>query len=118
MAPGFRSIRPVGSRNEDPAVSRKAPKRNLDLSKSRRLASFSDSPFGAARQIRPGGREMPFRGVSQGEIMETVVLTRQHIAKIVNEKGFDDFMDRMIARLGETFGEGGFGGVPLSLWSR
>lgn len=43
--------------------------------------------------------------------METVVLTRQHIAKIVNEKGFDDFMDRMIARLGEVFREGGHGGI-------
>ncbi|RSS37487.1 ornithine cyclodeaminase family protein [Streptomyces sp. WAC08241] len=43
--------------------------------------------------------------------METVVLTRQHIAKIVNEKGIDDFMDRMIVRLDEAFREGGFGGV-------
>ncbi|MER7765583.1 ornithine cyclodeaminase family protein [Kitasatospora sp. NPDC096140] len=43
--------------------------------------------------------------------METVVLTRQHIAKIVKEKGFDHFMDRMISRLGEAFRAGGHGGV-------
>ncbi|CAM5483863.1 ornithine cyclodeaminase family protein [Streptomyces pilosus] len=43
--------------------------------------------------------------------METVILTRQHIAKIVEEKGLDHFMDRMIARLGEAFREGGYGGI-------
>nr|AEF16030.1 lysine cyclodeaminase [Streptomyces viridochromogenes] len=35
--------------------------------------------------------------------METSVVTRQHVAKIVQEKGFDHFMDRMIVRLGEAF---------------
>ncbi|WP_086734329.1 ornithine cyclodeaminase family protein [Streptomyces glaucescens] len=43
--------------------------------------------------------------------METVILTRQHIAKIVEEKGLDHFMDRMIARLGEAFRADGYGGI-------
>ncbi|NEW68838.1 ornithine cyclodeaminase family protein [Streptomyces rhizosphaericus] len=37
--------------------------------------------------------------------METTVLTRQHVAKIVQEKGLDLFMDRMIDRLDEAFRE-------------
>ncbi|GAA3353890.1 hypothetical protein GCM10017744_009260 [Streptomyces antimycoticus] len=35
--------------------------------------------------------------------METTVLTRQHVAKIVQGKGLDLFMDRMIDRLDEAF---------------
>lgn len=35
--------------------------------------------------------------------METTIITRHHVAKIVQEKGFDQFMDRMIDRLGAAF---------------
>ncbi|MEV5761077.1 ornithine cyclodeaminase family protein [Streptomyces tendae] len=35
--------------------------------------------------------------------METTVLTRQHVAKLVKESGNDRFMDRMIVRLQEAF---------------
>ncbi|MBO4256226.1 ornithine cyclodeaminase family protein [Streptomyces griseorubiginosus] len=35
--------------------------------------------------------------------METTILTRQHVAKLVKESGNDRFMDRMIVRLREAF---------------
>ncbi|WNE94144.1 ornithine cyclodeaminase family protein [Streptomyces luomodiensis] len=43
--------------------------------------------------------------------METAVITRQHVAKIVQEKGLDLFMDRMIDRLDEAFREESHRGI-------
>jgi ornithine cyclodeaminase/alanine dehydrogenase-like protein (mu-crystallin family) len=43
--------------------------------------------------------------------METLILTRHHIAKLVQEKGRNHLMDRMIARLEEAFTTPGREGV-------
>ncbi|WLW53489.1 ornithine cyclodeaminase family protein [Streptomyces sp. YU58] len=44
--------------------------------------------------------------------METTVLTRQHVAKLVKESGNDRFMDRMIVRLREAFTASDTGVTP------
>ncbi|MCF1594975.1 ornithine cyclodeaminase family protein [Streptomyces muensis] len=44
--------------------------------------------------------------------METTVLTRQHVAKLVKEGGNDRFMDRMIVRLQEAFTASAKGVTP------